>query len=136
MSTSGRVLPRSRWQGLCCAVLLLCLAPPLMGAETIELREAQRVTASGSVQVALPDTLLAADGAMPPLRATYRLPVSLPEPPARLALMFNALLDVSRMDAGAVIPRPRPFPPAPMLHRLAQELAAQAADKGLRLCRH
>jgi signal transduction histidine kinase len=52
---------------------------------------------------------------------------------AALATMFNALLDVSRMDAGAVIPRPRPFQLAPMLHRLAEEFAAQAAEKGLRL---
>lgn len=52
---------------------------------------------------------------------------------AALETMFNALLDVSRMDAGAVIPRPRAFALEPMLHRLAEEFAPEAADKGLRL---
>ena len=50
-----------------------------------------------------------------------------------LDTMFNALLDISRMDAGAVQVRPRPFELAPMLHRLAAEFSQQAADKGLRL---
>jgi signal transduction histidine kinase/CheY-like chemotaxis protein len=50
-----------------------------------------------------------------------------------LQTMFNALLDVSRMDAGAVIPRQRAFDLEPMLHRLAEEFAPLAADKGLRL---
>jgi signal transduction histidine kinase/CheY-like chemotaxis protein len=50
-----------------------------------------------------------------------------------LDTMFNALLDVSRMEAGAVIPRPRPFGPAPMLHRIAEEFAPLALQKGLRL---
>ena len=52
---------------------------------------------------------------------------------AALDTMFNALLDISRMDAGAVIPRLRAFALAPMLHRLAEELAPQAADRNLRL---
>jgi signal transduction histidine kinase/FixJ family two-component response regulator len=52
---------------------------------------------------------------------------------AALETMFNALLDVSRMDAGAVLPRPRPFALGPMLHRLAEEYAPLAAEKGLRL---
>ena len=50
-----------------------------------------------------------------------------------LESMFDALLDVSRMDAGAVIPRPRAFEPAPILHRLAEEFAPLAAERGLRL---
>jgi len=50
-----------------------------------------------------------------------------------LDTMFNALLDMSRMDAGAVIPRLRAFALAPLLHRLAEEFAAQAADGNLRL---
>jgi signal transduction histidine kinase/ActR/RegA family two-component response regulator len=47
--------------------------------------------------------------------------------------MFDALLDISRMDAGALVPRPRPFALAPMLVRLADEFAPLAARKGLRL---
>jgi CheY-like chemotaxis protein len=47
--------------------------------------------------------------------------------------LFNALLDISRMDAGAVTPRRRAFAPAPLLHRLAEEFAAPAAERGLRL---
>jgi signal transduction histidine kinase len=50
-----------------------------------------------------------------------------------LDTMFNALLDISRMDAGAVVPRLRPFAPAPLLHRLADEFAPQAAERDLRL---
>ena len=52
---------------------------------------------------------------------------------AALDTMFNALLDISRMDAGAVEVQRRPFELQPMLHRLAEEFAHEAADKGLRL---
>jgi len=52
---------------------------------------------------------------------------------AALDSMFNTLLDISRMDAGGLVPRPRPFALEPMLHRLAEEFAPMAADKGLRL---
>jgi len=52
---------------------------------------------------------------------------------AALDTMFNALLDISRMDAGAVEVQRRPFELQPMLHRLADEFAHDAADKGLRL---
>ena len=52
---------------------------------------------------------------------------------AALDTMFNALLDISRMDAGAVQMRPRPFELEPMLHRLADEFSHEAAVKGLRL---
>jgi len=47
--------------------------------------------------------------------------------------MFNTLLDISRMDAGGLVPHPRPFSLETMLHRLAEEFAPLAADKGLRL---
>jgi len=50
-----------------------------------------------------------------------------------LDTMFNALLDISRMDAGAVIPRVRAFAMAPLLHRLAAEFAPRAAERNLRL---
>ena len=47
--------------------------------------------------------------------------------------LFDALLDVSRIDAGAVEPAPRPFDIAQMLHRLGSDFAPEAADRGLRL---
>ena len=50
-----------------------------------------------------------------------------------LETMLNALLDVSRMDAGAIVKRPRSFALAPLLHRLADEYAKAAAERGLRL---
>ena len=50
-----------------------------------------------------------------------------------LDTLFDALLDISRIDAGAVEPKPGAFAIEPMLHRLAEDFARQAADKGLRL---
>ncbi|MEO7151343.1 MAG: ATP-binding protein [Burkholderiaceae bacterium] len=50
-----------------------------------------------------------------------------------LETMFDALLDVSRMDAGAVVPERRAFDLGAMLRRLADEHAPLATDKGLRL---
>ncbi len=47
--------------------------------------------------------------------------------------MLNTLLDFSRVEAGAVQPQPRPFAMQPMLHRLVQELAPWAEEKGLAL---
>ena len=47
--------------------------------------------------------------------------------------LFDALLDVSRIDAGAIEPLPRVFALEPLLHRLGADFATQAADKGLRL---
>ena len=52
---------------------------------------------------------------------------------AALDMLFNALLDVSRIDAGAVVPRARAFALAPLLRRLADEFAPQAEARGLRL---
>lgn len=52
---------------------------------------------------------------------------------AALDSMFAALLDVSRIDAGAVLPRWDLVPLAPLLHRLADEWAPQAEARGLRL---
>ena len=46
--------------------------------------------------------------------------------------MFTALLDISRIDAGAVVPQRRPFRIDLMLRRLAAELAPLADEKGLR----
>jgi len=53
-----------------------------------------------------------------------------------LDTMFAALLDVSRMDAGAVLPQWDTVALAPMLHRLADELAPEAEARGLRLAVH
>jgi len=51
---------------------------------------------------------------------------------AALDSLFNALLDISRMDAGALVPQPRAFDLAAMLHRLGEEFAPEAAQRGLR----
>ena len=53
-----------------------------------------------------------------------------------LDTMFNALLDISRMDAGVVQPQARAFDLEAMLRRLVEEFAAQAAQRGLRLSLH
>ena len=48
-------------------------------------------------------------------------------------VMFNAMLDVSRLDAGVLVPDVKPFTLAPLLQRLANEYAPRAEAKGLRL---
>ena len=53
-----------------------------------------------------------------------------------LEALFAALLDVSRMDAGAVLPQWDTVLLAPLLQRLAQEWAPQAEARGLRLAVH
>lgn len=50
-----------------------------------------------------------------------------------LESMLDRLLDISRIDAGALVPQPRPFDLAAMLYRLADDFAAEAAERGLRL---
>ncbi len=47
--------------------------------------------------------------------------------------LFNALLDVSRLDAGMVRPEPRPFALADLLQRVADQEQAAASAAGLRL---
>src|SRR5262245_9783728 len=47
--------------------------------------------------------------------------------------MFRALLDISRLDAGAVQPETRAFPVAPLLDRIRLEHEPQARAKGLEL---
>jgi CheY-like chemotaxis protein/anti-sigma regulatory factor (Ser/Thr protein kinase) len=47
--------------------------------------------------------------------------------------LFNALLDISRLDAGVVEPRVATFPVARVLERMRKEYGPQAAAKGLRL---
>jgi signal transduction histidine kinase/CheY-like chemotaxis protein len=54
-----------------------------------------------------------------------------------LGKLFNALLDISRLDAAAVTPEPEDFRLAGLLHRCVREQEAEAHRKGLRLrCRH
>jgi len=47
--------------------------------------------------------------------------------------LFNALLDISRLDAGVVEPRVATFPVARVLDRMRTEYGPQAAGKGLAL---
>jgi two-component system, sensor histidine kinase len=47
--------------------------------------------------------------------------------------LFNALLDVSRLDAGIMLPDVQPFTVDSLLQRLAEEYAPRAAAKGLSL---
>lgn len=55
---------------------------------------------------------------------------------AALDQLFAALMDLSRMDAGAVLPQWDTVALAPLLRRLADEWAPQAEAKGLRLALH
>jgi signal transduction histidine kinase len=50
-----------------------------------------------------------------------------------LKLLLDGLLDVSRLDAGLVVPQLGPVPLGPLLDRMRTEYAARAAEKGLRL---
>lgn len=47
--------------------------------------------------------------------------------------LFNALLDVSRLDAGIMLPDVQPFAVDSLLQRLAEEYAPRAAAKNLAL---
>jgi signal transduction histidine kinase/CheY-like chemotaxis protein len=49
-----------------------------------------------------------------------------------LESLLNALLDISRIDAGVLVPQPRAFDLGALLHRLADEFAPEAAERGLR----
>lgn len=76
------------------------------------------------------------------LEALHRAPLA-PEPQAiahhmaaavaALQAMAGTLLDVSRLNAGAVLPRWDVLPLAPLLRRLADDTAPQAEARGLRL---
>jgi signal transduction histidine kinase len=52
---------------------------------------------------------------------------------AALELLFNSLLDVSRLDAGVVRPEPRDFRAATVLDRIRNDYAPLAREKGLKL---
>jgi signal transduction histidine kinase/CheY-like chemotaxis protein len=50
-----------------------------------------------------------------------------------LEQLFNSLLDISKLDSGAVVPNCSAFALAPLLCRVQQEFAPLASGKGLRL---
>ena len=52
---------------------------------------------------------------------------------ANLNELFNALLDISRLDAGAMTPSISEFPVSRVLNRIASTFTAAAQDKGLHL---
>ena len=52
---------------------------------------------------------------------------------AAMELLFNALLDISRLDAGAIEPHRVHFPVQKLLNDLEQQFGAVAAEKRLRL---
>jgi PAS domain S-box-containing protein len=52
---------------------------------------------------------------------------------AAMSELFNALLDVSKLDAGVVVPEIVDLPLAPLLARMANEFGPAALEKGLEL---
>jgi signal transduction histidine kinase/CheY-like chemotaxis protein len=51
---------------------------------------------------------------------------------AALESLLNSLLDISRIDAGVLVPQTRPFDLGGLLHRLADGFAGEAAARALR----
>jgi signal transduction histidine kinase len=51
-----------------------------------------------------------------------------------LESLLNVLLDISRIDAGVLVPQPRPFDLGALLHRLGDESGREAAERSLRFC--
>lgn len=51
---------------------------------------------------------------------------------AALESLLNALLDISRIDAGVLVPQTRPFDLGALLHRLADGFSREAATRALR----
>jgi signal transduction histidine kinase/CheY-like chemotaxis protein len=47
--------------------------------------------------------------------------------------LFSALLDISRLEAGAVVAEPRPMPLDPLFERIANDFAPEALDKEIAL---
>lgn len=47
--------------------------------------------------------------------------------------LINALLDISKLESGAIKPQPRDFPVPALLDQLRREFATSAAQKGLRI---
>jgi signal transduction histidine kinase len=49
--------------------------------------------------------------------------------------LFDALLDLSQLDAGVLVPHLSVFPVAQLFDRVENIFATSAREKGLRLCR-
>lgn len=62
-----------------------------------------------------------------------RLLKSLGEAMGGLRMLLDSLLDVSKLDAGLIVPTPVDLPVGPLLERLGAEYQPRAAAKGLRL---
>lgn len=76
---------------------------------------------------------LAALRQQPLAPAQQELTARMADSTSALESMFGALLDISRMDAGAVAPSPRVFDVHVFVQRLVAEFAADAEQQGLRL---
>jgi signal transduction histidine kinase/CheY-like chemotaxis protein len=50
-----------------------------------------------------------------------------------LELLFSALLDISKLDAGAIEPKLQPTPLDPLFDRLVNDFAPEALERGLKL---
>lgn len=79
---------------------------------------------------ALKERLRAQDGE--PLRLVEHVEASA----HAVQTLLNALLDISKLDAGAVVAQPRCFEIGPMFDRLARQYGPLAAEKGLVLRVH
>ena len=64
-----------------------------------------------------------------------RLAVRIEAAVANMNELFNALLDISKLDAGAMTPSVSEFPVGRILNRIEATFAAAAREKGLRLAR-
>jgi signal transduction histidine kinase/CheY-like chemotaxis protein len=51
-------------------------------------------------------------------------------------MLFSSLLDISKLDAGVIEVRPRPFRLAPLLERICRDVRGEADEKGLTLDLH
>ncbi len=52
---------------------------------------------------------------------------------ASLETLLSSLLDVSKLDAGAIVPRLQPMPVDPLFERILNDFAPEAIERGLRL---
>lgn len=65
--------------------------------------------------------------------ADYELPVLLDRTLASMTVMLDTLLDVNRIDAGAIKPTLRPVRLGPLMERLAAEFGHSARQRGLHM---
>lgn len=67
---------------------------------------------------------------------TSRLTANIEGSALAMGMLLNALLDLSRLDAGTIVARPECFPIANLLDNLAIQFAPLAQEKGIRLRIH